>query len=109
MAKPGVLTLTGASNMKYKFSVYSFGATFEAVGGVYHISKRTLKQDSGSHAKIYIGQTADLSTRFDSHHKQSCFDQRNANCVSVHLDDNEASRLSKEEDLIRGLRPPCNG
>ena len=110
MAKLGVLTLTGASNTKYKFSVYPSGADLEALGGVYHISKRTLKQDGGgSHARIYIGQTADLSTCFDSHHKQSCFDHHNSICVGAHIDDKETSRVAKEEDLIKGLRPPCNG
>lgn len=31
--------------------------------------------DATSVNPIYVGETGDLSTRFDSHHRQSCFDR----------------------------------
>jgi hypothetical protein len=109
MAKLGAMTLTGQSGQKYQFDVYPLTTTFKAVGAVYYISKRTPKQDGGGdHSKIYIGQTGDLSDRFDNHHKADCFEKRGANCISVHTDDDEDSRLTKEADLIDAYKPPCN-
>lgn len=110
MAKIGILTLTGASGKKYKFNVYPYDTDFKSIGGVYYISKRTEKNDgSGTHSKIYIGQTGDLSERFDNHHKEICFQKHGANCKSIHAEASEEKRLEIEEDLINALRPPCNG
>ncbi len=110
MAKIGTLTLTGASDIKYAFNVYPYGTEFKAIGAVYYISKRTEKADgTGSHDKIYIGETGDLSERFDNHHKEPCFKMYNANCISIHQESNENKRLIIEEDLIDAYNPPCNG
>lgn len=62
-----------------------------------------------THTVIYIGQTGDLSTRFDDHHKADCFTSHKANCICTHCDDDEDSRLAKEQDLIAYYNPPCNG
>ena len=110
MAKLATMTLTGESGQKYAFNVYPFGETFNAIGAVYYISKRTPKQDGAvNHSKIYIGQTKDLSERFDNHHKAKCFADHDANAISVHRDDDEDSRQTKETDLIAAYDPPCNG
>lgn len=110
MAKLGVLTLTGASGTKYQFNVYSYDTKFKEMGAVYYISKRTKKSDgTGSHTKIYIGQTEDLSERFDDHHKEECFKKHGANCKSIHAESSEQKRLAIESDLIDALTPPCNG
>ena len=109
MAELGTLTLTGQSGNKYKFTVYSWGTGFQSFGAIYYISKRTEKPDgTGTHSEIYIGQTGDMSERFDNHHKASCFRQHGVNAISAHGDENENSRLRKEEDLIDALHPPCN-
>lgn len=110
MAKLGELVLEGASGASYTFSVYPWGTNFKAIAGVYYVSKREAKSDGGgTHTKIYVGQTEDLSERFDNHHRADCFRRHGANCISVHLDDDEDSRLAKESDLINALDPPCNG
>lgn len=109
MAKIGNLTLEGASGNKYKFKVYLFDATFKEFGAVYYISKRTENSDGkGSHTGIYVGETGDLSTRFNSHHKEGCFKEKNANCKSILLEEDEDKRLEIESDLIEHLNPPCN-
>jgi predicted site-specific integrase-resolvase len=61
-----------------------------------------------SHTRIYVGQTEDLSTRFDNHHKEACFDKHNKNCVCVHGEEDEDTRLEIEKDLIDKYDPPCN-
>jgi len=104
------LTLTGASGTKYEFTIHDFGPDFNAVGAVYAITKRYQKQDGNyTHSVIYIGQTEDLSTRFDNHHKEDCFTANGANCTCIHRDDDEQSRLDKESDLVEAYKPPCNG
>ena len=111
MAKLGTVTFTGASGSKYEFNSYAFGTNFkENYGAVYFITNRHKNDDGGySHEKIYVGQTEDLSTRFDHHHKQDCFDQNNANCICIHGEQNENIRLNIERDLIDKYNPPCNG
>jgi len=111
MGKLGTMKLTGASGTEYSFDVYPIENSFNPVGAVYYISKRTQKTDGTgfNHSNVYIGQTGDLSERFDNHHKSNCFSQHNANCVSIHQDESEDSRLDKEADLIKAYQPPCNG
>ena len=108
MAKLGTLALKGDSGQTYEFNVYSYDTKFKAVGAVYGITRRTLSGGNYDHTTIYIGETGDLSTRFDDHHKESCFTEHNANCKCTHPDENEDSRLKKEADLINNYIPPCN-
>ena len=99
------LTLTGNSGTSYEFSVYTYGATFQAVGAVYAIMRR---DDEGRHAVIYIGQTGDLSEKLDGHEKEPCFKTFVANRTCIHEDDYEDSRLQIEADLIGKHSPSCN-
>ncbi len=109
MAKFGKLTLNGASGQTFDFTVYSYDTEFKAVGAVYGITDRQKKPDGNhNHLTIYIGETGDLSTRFDSHHKESCFTTHNANCKCIHRDKHEGSRRRKEADLIDNYNPSCN-
>lgn len=109
MPKIGDATFDGISGRGYRFEVHSMGTDFKAVGGVYAITRRSKNAENGhTHQAIYIGQTQDLSTRFDDHHKANCFETYGANCICTHLDDKESSRLTKENDLIRRHNPLCN-
>jgi len=110
MAKISDLTLTGKSGKKYDFEVYSIDTAFNEVAAVYAVTKR-YKNSSNEfkHTVIYIGQTDNLKERHDNHHKEECFKRNDANCICVHQDSNEKSRLAKEADLIAAYDPPCNG
>lgn len=110
-SKIGTLILKGASGTEYKFLVYPIGTSFKSIGGVYYISKRTKKSDGvgGTHSQVYIGETGDLSERFDNHHKADCFVKNNANCISVHTNNSKTERLYIEKDLIDNYNPSCNG
>jgi hypothetical protein len=109
MAKIGTMSVVGKSGTKYVFNLYPIGTNFKAVGAVYIITKRTAKPDGGgNHTSLYVGETGDLSTRFDDHHKQSCFDRNGANCIGAHQDGSADSRLSKESDILDGNDWPCN-
>jgi hypothetical protein len=103
------LPLVGTSKKTYNFTVYPKSTTFTAVGGIYAITRRYQKEDGKfSHDTIYIGQTGNLSERFDNHHRIACFNRHNWTSICVHRDDNEQSRLAKEKDLIGSQNPPCN-
>jgi len=109
MAKFGTITLTGASGTEYKFNVYPFDTNFRSIGAVYAVTKRTPKAEGGAnHTRIYIGETGDLSERFDAHHKAGCFQQNGANCICTHRRDDEQTRLEIEADLLGNYDPPCN-
>ncbi|MHC1622985.1 MAG: GIY-YIG nuclease family protein [Candidatus Methanospirareceae archaeon] len=111
MAKLGTITFTGASGTDYEFNVYLWDISFKKDhGAVYIVTKRTQKSDGGHfHTIIYVGQTGDLSTRFNDHHKQECFDSNNKNCVCVYGEQDEDACLEIEQDLIDNYDPPCNG
>lgn len=111
MSKLGTVQFTGRSGVKYSFNVYLWGTKFKKdYGAVYFITKRTKKSNgSYSHERIYVGQTSDMSTRFDNHHKKSCFDKHNKNCVCVYGEEDEDTRLEIENDLLDNYDPPCNG
>jgi hypothetical protein len=109
MAKIADADFEGDSGSKYSFIVYPFGQAFKAVGGVYIVTKRTVKSDGGgSHDFIYIGQTGDLSARFDDHHKAECFKKYGANCICVHVSSDESQRFEIETDLCRHHSTRCN-
>lgn len=109
MAKLGTVTIKGKSGTEYDFTVYPRGQSFNAVAVVYAISKRTVKDGKGSHEWIYIGETEDVSTRFDNHHKEYCFAEHDADCVSIHREDSEDERVRIEDDILKGRTWPCNG
>ncbi len=109
MFKLGTLTLKGASGETYAFEVFAYDSEFNALGAVYAITRRTQKNDDNyKHTLMYLGETGDLSTRYDGHHKKDCFVQHSANCACIHLDDDEDSRLTKEADLLANYNPRCN-
>ena len=111
MPKLGTVTFTGASGTEYDFNVYPLETEFKKMGAVYFFTKRTKKSDGGyTHCKrIYVGETEDLSERFDNHHKMPCIERHGANCICTHRESSESKRLEIEQDLIDGYDPVCNG
>jgi hypothetical protein len=104
MSKMGTITLEGCSGENYEFSIYPLGTNFKSVGGVYYISKRIDR----THSHIYLGITDSLSSRFDNHHKQKCFDKNGANCISVHVSESEEEREIIEKDILCKYSFSCN-
>lgn len=109
MTKIDSFQIKGASGSKYAFDVYWRGVKFNAVGAVYAMVKRTERLGAAAwYEFIYIGETGDLSSRFDNHHKDACFDRKGADCIGIHREDNAGSRLVKEEDILKAHQWPCN-
>jgi hypothetical protein len=109
MAKVSTVAFQGKSSERYVFDVWRMDQPFKNVGAVYAVTRRYQNEAGAySHSVIYIGQTEDLSTRFGDHHKADCFSKSGANCICTHCDDEDDSRLSKEDDLVRYYKPRCN-
>lgn len=100
------ITAMGISGRKYTFNLYLWGTEFKRIGGVYMILRKT--DQNGNHAVLYIGQTGDLSERFDHHHKKPCFDRNRKTHIAVLAESAELNRLNIENDLIRNYNPSCN-
>lgn len=106
MAAEDKVTVSGKSGVTHEFEVYRWGTTFNSVGGLYLVLK---KQPTGKYGLLYVGQTGDLSERFDNHHKQTSFDRHGKTHIAVKGEGAEKKRLSIESDLIQNYQPVCNG
>jgi hypothetical protein len=104
MATEDRVTVKGASGRAYEFMVYPWGQKFNPVGGEYLVLKRQI----GNYGILYIGQTGDLSERFDDHHKQGCFDRNAKTHIGVRVENSEAGRLAIESDLLGNYKTVCN-
>ena len=98
------VVLQGRSGAKYQFWVYPWGQEFKAQGGVYAV----LREEAGTYVVVYVGQTGDLSERFDNHHKSACFAGHLRTHIAAQVQESERQRLGIERDLIDFYDPPCN-
>ena len=97
----------GRSGQNYRYFVYPIGTSFKDVPGNYVFAKRTY---NGSLVPIYVGQTGNLSERFDNHHKMLCILRNGASHICVHESSTSvAVRMAEEQDIIVRWSPPCNG
>ena len=100
------ITAKGASGTTYTFYVYPWKTDFKPVGGIYMVLRKNTQ--NGNYSILYVGQTGDLSERFDYHHKKSCFDRNHKTHIAVRVESSEAKRLAIEKDLITNYNPVCN-
>jgi len=106
MTDLGNITWRGKSGREYTFSIYKIGTTFDAVPGNYVFAEVLMP---GTFLPIYVGQTGDLSERFDSHQAMPCMKRNRATFIHVHRNDaGEQARRVEESDLIARWDPPCN-
>ena len=97
----------GQSGEEYRYSIYPIGTDFKGVPGNYIFARET---EPGRHRPIYVGETSDLSERFDNHHKMPCIRRSQATHIHVHQNDGgPAARRREEADLIAKWNPTCNG
>jgi len=75
--------------------------------GNYVFAKETKTE---SFVPIYIGETGDLSERFNNHHKMPCIRQHGATHIHVHTSSSFVSvRRVEESDLNDKWNPVCKG
>jgi hypothetical protein len=105
MAMHPTVTLTARSGTSYPFTVFPLGTPLAAVGGVYAI----LRDDEGGRwTVLYIGQTGDLSSRFDNHHQEMAFRRHRATHIAAIGISGEERRRQVEADLVGTYAPPIN-
>lgn len=104
MSKETTVTLKGASGKTYSFDVFPWGTSFKPLGAIYTVMKKI----PPNFYIQYVGQTGDLSSRFNNHHKQASFDRNGKTHIAVHVESSESARLSKEADLVASYNPACN-
>lgn len=106
MLNQATVTAQGASGATYSFTVYPWWQAFNAVGAVYLVLRHT---GNNKYDLLYVGQTSDLSERFEDHHKQPYFDRFGKTHIAIRPEPFERTRLQIETDLIRKHNPVCNG
>ena len=80
------LTLTGASGKMYDFKLFSFDdyeeikRYFNEVPALY-IFVRLTADKLRYEEVIYLGETGNVHTRYDNHHRENCIKSRNANSI----------------------------
>ena len=86
------ITIKGRSGTIYIFNVYGFTKfselkdAFKSIPALYAFTRRFPNSAiSYTHYLLYVGETGDLSTRFNDHHKQECITRSNANCICIKL------------------------
>lgn len=100
------VSLRGRSGQSHQFRVYPWGTEFKPVGGVYAV----LRLDGLlGYTALYVGQTTNLSERFDGHHKRHCFDRHRKTHIGVLVEPSTARQLAIESDLVAANHLVCNG
>jgi len=116
MAKQGTVTAEGGSGRRYVFDVYPWndldvprGTVFAPVGAVYLVLRKTARIQAGyDYEVLYVGQTANMTGRFDDHHKQTCFDRNARTHIGILRCGQERDRLAIEADLLNRYKTACN-
>lgn len=109
MPSLGKTTFDGQSGNTYRFTVYPLCTRIRKIAGLYVIANRSHDDTTGhQHQALYVGHTEDLSQPFERHHKAREFERCGANCICLHADKSEDSRMEKERDLVAAMQPICN-
>lgn len=108
MAGDNTIIWRGKSGKQYEYWIYPISKMghFKAEPGNYMFARL----GSDGHYAVYAGETADLSERFDDHHKMPCIRRNGATHIHVHASSGNADvRRTEERDIIAQWNPSCNG
>jgi hypothetical protein len=96
----------GQSGKEYQYEIYSFGAVFRPVPGIYIYAKQL---SDGDWSPIYIAQTRDLHQRLEGHVTlQDAIDSGATHLHAHYCSSGQAARCTEERDLIARWQPVCN-
>ena len=109
------MTLQGASGKTYLFNLFGYSSfaqlhdVFRPLQAIYVFSRRFFRDGAFSHTLIYLGQTSDLSTRFNNHHKETEIGEHYGNCIWIHVcNGTDKQREEEEKDLLDAYDFLCN-
>lgn len=95
----------GASGRSYTYWVYPLPPNFDPAPGNYIFAKLNA---AGHWEPVYIGQTGDLSDRFDDHHAVGCIHRNGATHIHAHKNNSKTDREAEESDLLARYPTYCN-
>lgn len=101
MSNIGNVNAQGRSGNRYSFQVFTLDTSFKSLPGVYLFLR--------GNSPVYVGETGDLSCRFDGHHKAPEIQRCGADRIAVMVESSDERRLSIERDLLGNYKWPCNG
>lgn len=103
------LSIIGKSGKEYLFTLYSTEHAFSLKkGGVYLFSKRTLKENKGTHTVLYYGKANVFNERLDNHEKWEKALKSGCNCIGILETDSEEKSLEIEKDILLNNNTPLN-
>ena len=96
----------GHSGKEYTYWIHGIDTGFSTSPANYVFAKTTKPHKL---LAIYIGETEDISERFNNHHKVTCIRDNGATHICVHKgSDDKKVRCEEESDLIANYHPVCN-
>ena len=96
----------GKKGQSYTYYIFPIDTNFDQNPGNYVFAKETSPR---RWTPVYIGETSDLSERFDNHHKMPCIRRAGATHIHAHINRAGAqARRSEEADLVNRWKPQCN-
>jgi predicted GIY-YIG superfamily endonuclease len=106
MATERIMKWKGKSSQDYKYWIWDISTRFEAAPANYIFAKET---SPNSFQAIYIGETGDISERFEDHEKWDCITRYGATHVHTHKSSTDKKeRCAEESDLLAARTTPCN-
>ena len=97
-----------ANGSKLDFGAYATDTDFKEIGAVYAFTRRYKSDGKFYHDILYVGQTDNLQRRMNAHDKMPQAVNRGCNCICVHVDTTQSTRLKKEHNMLCQHKPPCN-
>ena len=109
------MTLQGASGKTYLFTLFEYSSfsqlhdAFKPLQAIYVFSRRIYREGTYTHSLLYLGQTNNLSTRFNNHHKETEIGGHYGNCIWIHVcTGTDQQREEDEQDLLGAYDFVCN-
>jgi len=104
MDKEKTISLNGASDRSYIFTIYPWQTLLVCSSVVYVV----LRQDRFGYSILYIGSTGMLSGHMSDHPLLLKFNEVGKTHIGIHIEPSSSMRQVKQKDLIVNFMPPLN-
>ncbi len=105
MTEVKMIYLTGRTGKKYRFYTFPGPESLKAKGGVYAITKRSMKDEAWEHKVMKIDETHNMS-ELKTLMRSAAYDfHKGANCLAARLENDPVRRRKAAEDLLGNYFP----
>lgn len=106
MAEMPTVMWPGDTGLCYRYEIYPLGATLAARPGNYIFAKELTPHNW---TPVFVGETDDMSLRFDTHPRRECIARNGATHIHAHINDGgDEARRDEKCAIWRRFNPPCN-